>query len=61
MNEGMHDVEGYRDELGGSQLHLDEVLDQLILFDGKGYHRLLDRSELSVQIGVVNHLLGTRL
>jgi len=31
MNEGMHDIYGYRDELGGSQLHLDEVLDHLIL------------------------------
>jgi len=31
MIDGMHDIDGYRDELGGSQLQLNEIFDQLIL------------------------------
>ena len=55
MNEGRHDIDWQRDELWCAQLHPDEVLDQLIFFDGEWQDGRRNRNEYSVQVRIFNH------
>ena len=56
MNEGLHGIDGQRDELQGAELHLDEVVDQLVLLHRERHDRLLHRNKNPVQVRVVDHL-----
>ena len=56
LYERLHDIDGDWNDLGRSQLNLDEVFDQLILLHRERHDRLMNWDEIAAEIGIVDHL-----